>query len=317
MLKIPERKHSTAVVYSSAKEDEPGKRKMSRRTFILSLIGGAVAVPAVLGSYARWLEPAWLQDRELTCYLDRLPPSFDGLRIAHISDLHYRNQGGIGEVERLLERVLAKQPDIICLTGDAVDRRLDNRTCESEFVRVLSRFRAPLGQYAVLGNHDYSRGEDLATRLLHEAGFDVLTNTNRVLEARGAKLALAGIDDALDGSPDLNQALAGIPSGTCCVLLAHEPDVADWTLGHEVDIQLSGHSHGGQMRVPFIGPVLLPQLGEKYPDGKYILSRQASDAPLHTPLTLYTSRGSGTSLLPLRFYCPPEWTMITLRVVAV
>lgn len=298
----------------SSIEETGRKQKISRRKFLLGLLGGAAAVPLVAGSYARWIEPDWLQDRKLTCYLDRLPPSFDGLTIAHISDLHYGDHVHSEDIERILERVMSAKPDIICLTGDLVDDR-SGRT--NGIVEVMSKFRAPLGQYAVLGNHDYSRGDDIATDLLIQAGFDVLTNQHRMLQAGGAHLAIAGIDDALDGSPDLDRALGGIPSGTCCVLLAHEPDIADWSITKEVDLQLSGHSHGGQIRLPFIGPMFLPNLGEKYPDGKYILSRSLGHHSIDTPLTVYTSRGTGTSLLPLRFSCPPEWTLITLRVVAV
>jgi predicted MPP superfamily phosphohydrolase len=131
----------------------------------------------------------------------------------------------------------------------------------------------------------------------------VLLNANQVLERGSARLWLAGLDDAIHGSPNLDLALRGIPRGEATVLLAHEPDLADIVARHPVHLQLSGHSHGGQVRVPLLGSPYLPPLARKYPYGYYRVGG----------MQLYTNRGIGTIILPVRFDAPPEVTMFTLH----
>ncbi|WP_232277319.1 metallophosphoesterase [Paenibacillus sp. 481] len=263
-------------------------------------------MPFLVAGYSFFIERRFIYVRTETIKLERLPQVFDGLRIAHISDIHFGHYFDENHLAQLVQQIQAEQPDMICLTGDLLDSEF---SAADKAVAALSQLKAPFGKFAVLGNHDYRRGIDLATNVLVQTGFQVLTNRNHVIERQGHRLAIAGIDDVLDGRPDMEQALSGISADTCCMLLAHEPDWADVSYNYAVDLQLSGHSHGGQVRIPLVGAILLPELGQKYADGYYEL-RSGNSAV--NSLAVYTSRGVGTTIMPVRFSCPPEWTLITL-----
>jgi hypothetical protein len=156
---------------------------------------------------------------------------------------------------------------------------------------------------AVLGNHDLDTDAAHITAVLQSNAIPVLRNGSVSMERDGKRLWLSGVDDVLAGKPDLDLALRGVPPVEPVILLAHEPDWADYVARHPVDLQLSGHSHGGQVRFPLVGPVYLPKLGRKYVWGLRRIG----------PLTLYTNAGIGTVRVPIRLNCPPEITLITLR----
>ncbi|NGQ94691.1 metallophosphoesterase [Brevibacillus sp. SYP-B805] len=257
------------------------------------------------GLFERFAERRCLAVRELAIGLTDLPASFHGLRIGHFSDLHLGHYHDLEDLRRLVNRLRSLQPDMICFTGDLVDTDV---ACLEEAIPLLAALRPPLGKYAVLGNHDYRAGVDGVTRALVQSGFRLLRNSH-VRVRRGAdELVVAGLDDALYGRPDVAAALHWVPEGSCVVLLVHEPDVADQASAHPVSLQLSGHTHGGQVRLPLVGHLLTPQLGKKYPDG-WQRVKNAS-------LQVYTSRGVGTTLLPVRLWCPPEIALLTLQLAS-
>jgi uncharacterized protein len=167
----------------------------------------------------------------------------------------------------------------------------------------LRNLRAAQGVWAVLGNHDAASDPAHITAVLTDVGINVLSNTAVPIERNGRRFWLAGVADVLRSRPDLDVALRTISPAEAVVLLAHEPDFADHTAKYPVDLQLSGHSHGGQVRFPLIGAVYLPSLGTKYPRGLRSIER----------LTLYTNIGIGTLYIPVRWNCAPEVTLITLR----
>jgi hypothetical protein len=155
----------------------------------------------------------------------------------------------------------------------------------------------------VLGNHDVLTDADRVTSSLSAGGIQVLVNQSVPMERNGARFWLAGVDDVLSGNSDLKETLHNVPADEALVLLAHEPDYADRVAHFPVDLQLSGHSHGGQVRVPFVPPLFLPELAQKYIWGLYKIGG----------LTLYTNPGLGTVGVPVRINCPPEITLLTLR----
>ena len=155
---------------------------------------------------------------------------------------------------------------------------------------MLTQLRAKSGVVAVLGNHDVDTAPGHINSVLESHGIPVLKNRSLPLERQGNRLWLAGVDDVLRGKPDLGLALKGISASERVVLLAHEPDWADYAARYHVDLQLSGHSHGGQIRIPFIGAPYLPELARKYPWGLRRIG----------PLTLYTNAGIGTVRIPMR-----------------
>jgi predicted MPP superfamily phosphohydrolase len=239
--------------------------------------------------------------------LARLPIELDGLRIAHLSDIHYLSELDSALTRAAVRAVNALRPDIVVLTGDYVTvpingSNLSSAQSATPCAQILSGLHAPMGVFAVLGNHDQCNHQFIS-RSLENHGITVLRNYALHVERGGARLWLAGVDDVLEGKPRLEEALRTIARGELTILLAHEPDFADAVKGYPVDLQLSGHSHGGQIRLPFAGATYLPPLARKYPSGLRRLG----------PLTLYTTRGLGTVVLPVRFNCPPEVTLLTLR----
>lgn len=243
--------------------------------------------------------------------LERLPASWDGLRIVQLSDLHC--DGRLSEIPIRKAVALAKglQPDLVLLTGDFVTipefggKRHKQRAARAiePCASLLRPLQAPLGTWASLGNHDVGSDPGHIMAMLQAHHIPVLRNSSASLENRGSRLWLAGLDDALEGKPDLALTLRDIPPAEVVILLAHEPDLATDVARSRVDLQLSGHSHGGQVRFPLIGAPILPKLGRKFPWGLHQIAR----------LKLYTNIGIGTIRVPVRFNCPPEVTLITLR----
>ncbi|MDY7039765.1 MAG: metallophosphoesterase, partial [Chloroflexota bacterium] len=187
---------------------------------------------------------------------------------------------------------------LVALTGDFVYR---SARYAEQCAQELAALESTHGLLACLGNHDLWEDAPLITQALTGAGIKVLVNAGMSL-ADGA-LWVAGVDDVWSGQPDLDAALDGASSEATVILLAHEPDYADVVSGHGgVSLQLSGHSHGGQVRMPIIGSPILPYLGQRYPIGLYHIGE----------LVLYTNRGIGTTYPPVRFNCRPEVTLIVL-----
>jgi predicted MPP superfamily phosphohydrolase len=155
----------------------------------------------------------------------------------------------------------------------------------------------------VLGNHDVATDPNRVINSLRAAGIELLGNRSVPIEGSGARFWLAGVDDVMEKRSDLHAALHDVPASESVILLAHEPDFADYVVRFPVDLQLSGHSHGGQVRIPFVRPLWLPPLAKKYIWGLYKIGG----------LTLYTNPGLGTVGIPVRMNCPPEITLLTLR----
>jgi uncharacterized protein len=200
------------------------------------------------------------------------------------------------------------RPDLIALTGDFVSAPWFSSNAKAAAVAepcaaLLRQMSAPHGMWASLGNHDFFTDPAFVTGALRAAGIQVLINQSVAIEANGGRFWLGAVNDLLGGRADLSATLQPIPSGEATILMAHEPDYADFVARHPVDLQLSGHTHGGQVRFPFVGALYLPDLGKKYVSGLYRVG----------PLTLYTNPGLGTIQVPVRLNCPPEITLLTMR----
>jgi hypothetical protein len=274
----------------------------------------ATAGAAVVGGVG-FAESDRPQVTRIDIRLPGLPHEFDGFTIAQLSDFHYEDRFSVVPIRKGVELVNGLHPDLIVLTGDFVTVPLGDyhRSTASRFAKnsgpcaeVLGKLQAPAGKFAVLGNHDGSSDPSYVVHALQGHGIPVLMNRSLPLERGKARIWLAGIDDVLEGRPDLAAALRPIPAGEVTILLAHEPDFADEVAFAPVDLQLAGHSHGGQIWIPGIGAPWLPQLARKYPRGLYQIGK----------LILYTNLGLGTIRMPVRINCPPEVTLITLRVAA-
>jgi predicted MPP superfamily phosphohydrolase len=278
---------------------------LTRRRFLQALIGSTLALGAA-GAYVRAVEPAWVAVEQVTIVAHTLPPALDGCRLAHISDIHLSEYMSPGRFATALRRVRDLAPDWLVMTGDYVGRNPQDAAGLVETLRLLE---TPI--FASLGNHDHWTDHPTVQRYLEDGGATVLVNQSVQL-ANG--LWLAGIDDVWSGRPDLRAALRDVPSAATTVVLAHEPDFFDDIVQTQapVRLQLSGHSHGGQVRLPLLRPEadgsvtwapILPPLGRRYPIGLRTVGERS----------VYTNRGLGVWPMPYRLNCRPEVTIFTFR----
>ena len=274
---------------------------LSRRDFLKAAIGLASGIAGGIG-YARYGEPARVTVTRLKIPVPGLPREFQGFRVVQLSDLHLGPWTDERRLDDWITRALALRPDVLVMTGDWVTG-LEGVAVLERAVPVLSRYRAPEGVFTVLGNHDYWADARRVRRALEAAGIRELRNDVYIFRRGKARLALAGIDDAWSGRPLWEETAAMVPEGVPALVLLHEPDFAERTQATgRFLLQLSGHSHGGQVWIPGRGPMVLPLYGRRYPAGLYRVGE----------MWLYTSRGLGMSVVPFRLFCPPEIVLIEL-----
>lgn len=286
--------------------------KLSRRS-LLKLAVPAIATPLLLSqseTWAREVEPEWIDVQQVQVTLPRLPPAFDGYRIAQLSDIHmdWSIPGAIMTRARLLEvlaEVNALKVDLVAITGDFVSgEAADAFRYEADLTAGLRELRAKDGGVAVLGNHDHWADAATIRRVIKESGLHDLDNAVRVIKRGNEQLNLAGVDDCWERKNDLPKVLESLPAEGASILLCHEPDFADEAAATgRFDLQMSGHTHGGQVTLPFFGPPMLPSMGMKYPSGYYKVGGMIQ----------YTNRGIGMVPPYYRFNCRPEITVFTLH----
>lgn len=280
-------------------------RPLSRRDFLRGAFAVTVSATAVstAGVAATVLvERGWLDVNPQPVHLTRLVPEFSGYRVAHFSDIHMDDWMTAARLANIVETINAQQPDLIAFTGDLVTRHIDRYA--ADLVATLSQLAAPDGVVAVLGNHDHWTDATLARRILHAAGIQVLDNAVHTVRRGTAVLHVAGVDDYWQQQARLDVVLQNLPADGAAILLAHEPDFADITAASgRFDLQLSGHTHGGQVCLPLVGPIVLPRYGRKYPLGRYQVGQMIQ----------YTNRGVGMVQPQVRINCRPEITLFTLN----
>ncbi len=286
------------------------KRTLTRRAFLkrsaalgLGVLGGGV--------WSTQVEPNWIDVQRVFLPIKNLHPAFENWTIAQISDLHV---GGWMTRERLahvVQTVNNLQTDIVAITGDFVTYGVQQH--DEMLVSSLSELQPRRDVFGVLGNHDYWPSGEKVKKILQKSGVQELANSFHTFRKDGGVLHFCGLEDAWVGQADVNRVLETLPSanpksGGAAILLAHEPDFADeYAKANRFAAQLSGHSHGGQIRVPFFGPLNLPRYGQKYHNGKYHVGDDAHK------MTVYVNRGVGMVWPYVRFNCRPEITLFTLR----
>jgi hypothetical protein len=251
---------------------------------------------------AAFAEPYNLVVERTEIALRRLPPALDGLRVVQLSDIHHSPFTGRAQVERAVELANSLRPDIIALTGDYVSHE---REYAAPCAEMLGRLRARCGVYAVLGNHDHWTDAALITDLFRAEGIRVLVNEGMRFEHPqhpGASFWLAGVDDTMVGLEDLPLALAGSSADELKLLLAHNPIVLRRAARAGVDLVLSGHTHGGQVTLR------TERSASGRPRRRLLrgLGRQGNTQ-------IYVTRGLGTVVLPVRYGCLPEVSLLELR----
>jgi len=285
------------------------QRKVSRRRFLirapLALAGGLALYSAEIARHE-----IDIVTRDLA--LGSLPPAFAGFRIVQISDIHFDEYTEPWFLRRVVERINTLRPDLVLLTGDYISMG----PLPARFARyALGRCAAILGgiecpqRFAAMGNHDAFLGEDAIAHGLSAAGIPLLVDEHRRIERSGEHLWLAATNDPVTNTPNLNATIPASPDAPV-LLMCHGPDYVDTLLAHPrgrlVDAMFAGHTHGGQVRIPFLPPMHLPEGGQKYVEGAFRFGK----------LQLYVNRGIGSVGLPFRLNCPPEITVFTLRGVS-
>ncbi len=275
------------------------RKTMSRRKFLKRALLGGVGACVAMGAYP-FAEARFYGISRRTVGVPKLPRAFDGTTIALVADIHHGPFWGIGFVRSIVEDTMGLAPDIIALAGDFVHREPDYiEPCIAE----LARLHAPMGVYAVLGNHDHWESAPRTRAALEQASIPEFNSAGVWLEKDGARLRLCGVDDLWTGRQDLKAALGDCGSGEAAILLSHNPDYAETITDARVRLVLSGHTHGGQVIIPFWGAPMIPsRYGQKYREGLV-------QAP-HTQV--FVSRGLGTITPPVRFNCRPEIVLLTL-----
>lgn len=229
--------------------------------------------------------------------LKRLPRKLDGFRIIHLSDIHHSPFTGVEHIERVVKITNRLKPDLIVLTGDYVSHHTEYVAPVAE---LLGRLKAPHGVHACLGNHDHWTDADLVIRSFRDEGINLLVNEGFRLEIEGGAFWLAGVDDHMVGRTDVQASLLGSFPDEMKMLLAHNPIIFREAARYGVDLTLSGHTHGGQIRVRDVEKGIIPR-------------RRKAGLHRNRGSQLYITRGIGTVVVPVRYQCPPEISLLELK----
>jgi predicted MPP superfamily phosphohydrolase len=289
--------------------ESPALQQVSRRSFLK----GALCSAGGLALYASVVERHWFEVVHQRISIRELPPAFEGMTVAQLSDIHLNEFTEPSLVREAIDAINHARPDLVLITGDYVSAQVlpSSLTIEAawECGKLLSEIQCPL-RYAIYGNHDIFAGEEHVGEALRSNGIPVLRNAYLPIERGGNRIWLAGLDDPVYGRPDpdlaIPRSIRNIRNEPV-ILMCHAPDYVDdlssHPAGQAVSFVLSGHTHGGQIRLPFIGALHLPPGGQKYVQGLFTVGN----------MQLYVNRGIGSVGVPFRFDCRPEMTLFTLQ----
>jgi predicted MPP superfamily phosphohydrolase len=268
------------------------------RILILIIILGLAVI-----LYARYIEPYMIKEKYYTIKSPFVTEKAENLNIAVFGDTHFGDYYNTENFNKVIDSLEEKKPDIVVFTGDLIDY-YDNYTGDiDEISKSLSKIETPYGKYAIFGNHDYGGGaENEYQGIMESGGFTVLKNQYFAIDELG--IAVIGIDDVIIGYGNPTIASLGRPD-YFNVILSHAPDVMDEVLNYNVDLMLSGHTHGRQINLKYFDEYILPPYGKNYVNGMYEFSNDRNSK-------LYVNSGLGTTKLPVRFLSPPELTYITI-----
>jgi predicted MPP superfamily phosphohydrolase len=274
------------------------QRRLATRRLFLRLTGTVLGVGAATVVEARYIEPNAVEVTHHNVFLPDLPAELDGTTVAQLTDLHRGHNTPDATIHQAIEATVALDPDLIVLTGDFVDHDPKDAIALQEMLKPLT---ARLGVWGCLGNHDYhGDAEKVVDHLTAEGRVRMLRNASHQI-APG--LWIAGIEDMVRGFPNPHKALSGIPDSAAAIFLTHNP-VGVWSCADKPHLVLSGHTHGGQIRIPGMTPRLPPGMtGFPLVAGWGLFDRAR----------LYVSRGVGMSMFPLRLRCRPEVACFTLH----
>lgn len=271
---------------------------ISRRSFLK----GGILVSAGLLLDGMAIEPKRIKTEEVPVHIKDLPPEFNGFKICQLTDIHHSFIVGLNYIDSVVEAANRLKPDLTVLTGDYID---EEKKYMAPVIKSLSRLKARHGIISILGNHDHFIGKDYSIDVITSYKIPLLMNTHMMIEGAKGSICVGGTKDFWEDSPDAKDTFAGVEREIPRILLNHHPDFCEYLPKDErVDLVLCGHTHGGQVRLPFsYAPILPSSFGQKYSGGLVKLDENT---------TAYVSRGVGVVMIPVRLNCPPELTLIKL-----
>jgi predicted MPP superfamily phosphohydrolase len=274
-------------------------KKVSRRQFLKYACSSTSL--GLLASYPIFIERYIVLTNMYRIAVPNLPKAFSGFRIVHLTDLHYGLLVPLGLIRRVIERANQLKPDLIVCTGDYVHEKNSTKQIDQVWP-VLSQLSAPSGVFSVLGNHDHWADTARSDYWLERTEQGLRHKLARI-EREGQYFWMAGAGDLWEDHRSLDGLLNKVPTADCRIVLAHNPDTADTDYTFRVDLMLSGHTHGGQVNIPFIGTPVLPVLNKDYSSGLKQSPRGC---------TVFISKGIGWAIYPVRFNCFPEIAVLEL-----
>ncbi|NFI55039.1 metallophosphoesterase [Clostridium botulinum] len=280
-------------------------KKILKRIFITIIL-----IPAIcfgIFAYSIYVEPNLLSVKNIEINNSSNIKNEDTIKIAQISDIHLGEYYTIDKLEKLVNKVNSQNVDIIVFTGDLFDN-VSKFEDTSKVTPILKKLNAKIGKYAIYGNHDYGGGaKNIYKNVMEDSGFKILVNDQANVKLDSGKtISILGLDDALLGNPDVEKTARNIKESNYNLVLLHEPDLSDKFVSYNIDLILAGHSHGGQVKIPFLGEIVTPPLAEKYKDGLYNLNTQRNTQ-------LYVNSGIGNTKMPFRFMNVPEVSIFEIK----
>lgn len=272
---------------------------------LISILSMIFILSIVFFMYARYIEPNFLKVHYENIESMYISKGSRELKILQFSDMHVSEYFDENDMEMAVEKINEQNPDIVVFTGDLIDQfnNYENKDNVHKIWESLAEINASIGKYAIYGNHDYGGGAEQVYRtIIENSGFILLKNEKITLE--DYNINIIGMDDSIFGKFEKDKLISFLDKDSFNIVLSHEPDVIDYLLEYNIDLFLSGHSHGGQINLPLVNS--FPLLAKKYTNGIYSFDN-------YRQTILYVNVGLGTSQLPLRFMAPPELSVFKLN----
>jgi predicted MPP superfamily phosphohydrolase len=274
-------------------------RLTNRRNFLKTVCFGTGA--ALVSAYPFFIERYLFQINTYVIPVPRLPESFQDFTIVQITDLHYGFLMPMAAVKHVIDRTNRLEKDLVVCTGDNVHERNSTRQIDAVWPELM-RLEAPCGVYSVLGNHDHWADSGRSLEWLKRSGQN-LHHRAVAIQKDGHRIWIGGAGDFWEDTPGIDHAFRNVPAEACKILLAHNPDTADTSFRTAIDLMISGHTHGGQVVIPFWGPPILPVANKRYSSGLINTAK----------MRIFISRGIGWAIIPVRLNCLPEIAVLKLR----
>lgn len=282
--------------------------EITRRQFLKRFVTTftTTALATSLGYvYTRYIEPKNITISKHIVKHPLIPKNFDNVKIVQFSDTHIGHFFDLNDLKKVIDKINDLAPDIVFFTGDLLDA--PNQYTRTNDVHIyLNQIVAPLGKYYIYGNHDHGGyGSEIYKDIMDRSQFKLLLNNSIGITKENDEIVIAGLDDCMLGKPDFASTFKNQQATKFTIILVHEPDVAPISEEYGAHLQLSGHTHGGQIQLPFYGPLITPPLGSDFYEGHYKVG--------DSQMSLYVNRGIGTTRLPFRFLSRPEISLYTLK----